>query len=117
MTTAELQKDIFQMPPIVEHYFEFCVWLLPKVSKFQKDQKYILGARLQNNALDALEYILDAALSDKSNKRQHLETAILTLEHIRYCLRLSAQIKMINLKSYAYGSKQYTQFPKSIHII
>ena len=32
-----------EMPPIVEQYYEFCAWLLPKVSKFEKDQKYILG--------------------------------------------------------------------------
>jgi len=34
-----------QLPPIVEQYYEFCVWLLPKVSKFKKDQKYILGVK------------------------------------------------------------------------
>ena len=53
----EQQKDTFQFPPIVEIYYEFCVWLLLKVSKFQKDQKYILGTRLQNNTLDVLEHV------------------------------------------------------------
>jgi len=108
------EKETFQMPPIVEHYYEFCVWLLPKVSKFQKDQKYILGTRLQNTALDALEYILDSALSEKSEKAQYLEKAILTLEHLRYCFRLSVQIKMVNPKSYAYGSKQILTISKML---
>ncbi len=110
--TSEQKKDMFQMPPIVERYYEFCVWLLPKISKFQKDQKYILGVRLQNNALDALEYILDAALSNKSNKRQYLEKAILKLEHVRFALRLSVQVRMINAKSYAYGSGQILSISK-----
>jgi hypothetical protein len=66
MTTKQVNNRELQLLPIVEEYYEFCVWLLPEVSKFQKDQKYILGLRLQNNALEALEYILDAALSEKS---------------------------------------------------
>jgi hypothetical protein len=35
------------LPPIVEEYYDLCRWILAKVSKFQKDQKYILGTRLQ----------------------------------------------------------------------
>ena len=108
------QTGTFQLPPIVEHYYEFCVWLLPKVSKFAKDQKYILGVRLQNNALDALEYILDAALSNKSQKRPHIEKSILKLEHVRFALRLSLQQKMINAKSYAYGSEQILKVSKML---
>ncbi len=106
MTTKQANNNELQLPPIVEEYYEFCVWLLPKVSKFKKDQKYILGARLQNNALDALEHILNAALSEKSKKEPHLAAAILKLQHVRYNLRLSVQIKMVNPKSYAYGSKK-----------
>ena len=106
MTTKQVNNREIQLPPIVEEYYEFCVWLLPKVSKFQKDQKYILGVRMQNNALSALEHILDAALSEKSKKEPYLSAAILKLEHVRYNLRLSVQIKMVNTKSYAYGSKK-----------
>ncbi|MEX0635558.1 MAG: four helix bundle protein [Ferruginibacter sp.] len=104
MTTKQENTNALQLPPIVEEYYEFCVWLLPKVSKFQKDQKYILGVRLQNSALQALEHIVDAALSEKSKKEPHLSAAILKLEHVRYNLRLSVQVKMVNPKSYAFGS-------------
>lgn len=104
----EQQKDtnMIQLPPIVEQYYEFCVWLLPKVSKFQKDQKYILGTRLQNSALESLELILSAALSSKAEKLPFLEKGILKLEHTRFYLRLAVQIKMVTPKSYGYGSKK-----------
>jgi len=62
------EQHSLKLPPIVEQYYEFCVWLLPKVSKFKKDQKYILGTRLQNSALESLELILSAALSSKKEK-------------------------------------------------
>jgi hypothetical protein len=103
-----------QLPPIVEEYYTFCVWLLPKISKFSKDQKYILGTRLQNNALDALESIINAALSSKGNKVEYLSSAILKLEHVRYNLRLSVQVKMVNPKSYAYGSKKILEVSQKL---
>jgi len=100
------EQHSLKLPPIVEQYYEFCVWLLPKVSKFKKDQKYILGTRLQNSALESLELILSAALSSKKEKLPFLEQAILKLEHTRFYLRLAVQIKMVNPKSYAYGSQK-----------
>ena len=100
------EQQSIKLPPIVEQYYEFCVWLLPKVSKFKKDQKYILGTRLQNSALEGLELILSAALSSKTEKIPFLEQAILKLEHTRFYLRLAVQIKMIPPKSYSYGSSK-----------
>lgn len=114
MAAKQIFTTELQLPPIVEEYYEFCVWLLPKVSKFQKDQKYILGTRLQNNALEALEHILNAALCEKSKKEPHLSLAILKLEHVRYNLRLSVQIKMVNPKSYAYGSKKIIEVSQKL---
>jgi len=114
MTTRESTSPELQLPPIVEQYYEFCVWLLPKISRFQKDQKYILGVRLQNNALLALEHILDAALSEKSKKELHLSSAILKLEHVRYNLRLSVQVKMLTPRSYAYGSMKIIEVSQKL---
>jgi hypothetical protein len=114
MSTSPSNTKQLELPPIVEKYYEFCVWLLPKISKFQNDQKYILGVRLQNNALEALEHILDAALSEKSKKEPLLSAAILKLEHVRYNLRLSVQIKMVNPKSYAYGSMKILEVSQQL---
>jgi hypothetical protein len=105
----DLEKNnsagVYHYPPIVERYYQFCQWLLPKVSKFQKDQKYILGSRLQNKALDGLEHIVSAAISDKSKKLSLIEHAIMELEHLRFFLRLSVQSMLLSQKSYLYGSE------------
>jgi hypothetical protein len=99
-------QDGFLYPPIVERYYEFCHWLLPKVSKFKKDQKYILGSRLQNTALDALECIISAAISDKKQKFKMVEVAIIKLEHLRFFMRLSVQGLLLSERSFLYGSEQ-----------
>ena len=54
------QKE-FSYPGIVERCYEFCAWLVPKISTFPKDQRYILGNRLQNSALDMLKAFVNAA--------------------------------------------------------
>ncbi len=60
---------------MVEHHYNFCAWLLPKISKFQKDQRYLLGARLENAALDILEYLINASVTEgATNGRVAYET-------------------------------------------
>jgi hypothetical protein len=94
----------FNFPGIVEHHYNFCAWLLPKISKFQKDQRYLLGARLENAALDILEYLINASVTEGATKEEWLVKASQLLEHVRFQLRLSHSIKMINAKTYEYGS-------------
>ena len=110
MESKNNKKDVIHeaalLPPIVEEYYDLCKWILEKVSKFQKDQKYILGTRLQNSAMDILEHILDAALSERSKKEPFLINAMRKLEHIRYHLRLSVHSQMMTPRSYAYASKK-----------
>lgn len=100
-----IQKEPL-LPPIVEEYYDLCRWILAKVSKFQKDQKYILGTRMQNCTMDVLELIIDAALSERAKKEPFLINAIQKLEHIRYHLRLSVHAQMMMPRSYAYASKK-----------
>ena len=95
----------FSYPGIVERCYEFCAWLLPKISKFPKDQRYILGNRLQNSALDMLEAFIDAAPASGQRKLIFLEEAQRRLEHVRFLLRLAYSIRMVNVKSYEYGSR------------
>ena len=104
----------FSYPGIVERSYEFCAWLLPKISKFQKDQRYILGTRLQNSALDLLEANVDAALAPGQAKLSFVVLAQRRLEHIRFLLRLAYSIRMVNIKSYEYGSRTLVELGKML---
>jgi len=104
----------FSYPGIVERCYEFCAWLLPKISKFPKDQRYILGNRLQNSALDMLEAFIDAAPASGQTKLIFLEEAQRRLEHVRFLLRLAYSIRMVNVKSYEYGSRVLVELGKML---
>lgn len=104
----------FSYPGIVERSYEFCAWLLPKISKFQKDQRYILGTRLLNSGLDLLEANVDAALASGQAKLSFVVVAQRRLEHIRFLLRLAYSIRMVNIKSYEYGSRTLVELGKML---
>jgi len=109
-----MNQPSFTFPGIVEHHYTFCVWLLPKISKFQKDQRYILGTRLQNAAVDTLEYLINASVSEGATKEEWLTKACQRLEHLRFLLRLSYSIKMINSKVYEHGSGRLVETGKML---
>ncbi len=46
--------------PAIEAHFRFLLWLGPAVENFPRDQKFILGDRMQNTALDVLEALIEA---------------------------------------------------------
>jgi len=101
------RKDSFQLPPIVENYFDFCVWLLQKISKFSKDQRYLLGSRIENLSLTILESLIEGALHKKGLKKMTLlEDVKMKLEQLRYLLRLAMAIRAINKRSHHYGSRR-----------
>ena len=40
--------------------YRFLLWLVPAVEKFPRSQKFLLGDRLRNTALDVLEPLVEA---------------------------------------------------------
>jgi len=46
--------------PALERMQQFLVWLVPTIEKFPRSQKFTLGDRIQNTALDVLERIIEA---------------------------------------------------------
>ena len=103
MSEIAENKRLFSSPGIVEHHYRFCEWLLPKISKFQRDQRHILGVRLQNTALDVLEGLIDATIADATVKHESLSLTAQSREHLRFHFRLAFSTRMINSKSYEYG--------------
>ena len=44
--------------PALEAMYRFLLWLIPAVEKFPRSQKFLLGDRIQNTALDVLERLI-----------------------------------------------------------
>jgi len=103
------------LPPIVEKHYEFCGWLIAKVGKFPKDQRFLLGDRIERHALDILEMLIEAALTPgRDGKAQILKGANVRLEHLRYMMRLAKDGKFINIKSFHFACERMEEIGRMI---
>ncbi len=90
-------------PEIITKVYDFLLYFIPKISKFPKNQKYLLGDRLEVGALSVLENLIEAVYSKE--KLAILLKSNIHLEKLRYMLRLSKDLKLLDLHSYEVASK------------
>jgi hypothetical protein len=76
--------------PALEAMYRFMLWLVPTVEGFPRSQKFMLGDRIQTNAIDILESLIEATYS-RSRDRQ-LGQANLGLEKLRFLFRLAKDL-------------------------
>ena len=66
---------------------DLLVYLIPQLNKFPRDQKFVLGDRIETKLLDVQEDCLRSYYS--RDKRGHLLEANLQLEVARHLVRLA----------------------------
>lgn len=104
-----------QLPSIVEKMYELNRWLLQKVSKFPRDQQFVLGQRLMNKSLDIQENLVAAALMGKGEeKAAALAETNMQLEQLRYLVRLAKDAKCMSRKSWYFCSKNLLEIGRML---
>ena len=81
--------------------------MLPKISKFPRDQRFLLADRIEDALLDILEMLIEASFSQK--KREILIKVNLKLDVLRFMMRLSKDMKYVNLACYDYFCQRVTE--------
>jgi hypothetical protein len=54
------------LPIVVTKWYAYAKWLLERVESFPKSQRFILGQRLSNHAMDVLELLVKASYARES---------------------------------------------------
>ena len=96
----------------VPKLYDVIVWLLSRVEKFPRAQKFTLGDRIVNLALDTLELLIESTYT-----RQRLELlrcANIELEKLRFLIRLSHDFKLISARQYKYISGEINEVGKRV---
>jgi hypothetical protein len=96
----------------VTKLYDFLLWMIPKLNQFPRSQKFILGDRIETVMLDILELLIEAAYSRQ--KAHLLKLANLKLEKLRYLIRLSKDLKLLNLKGYEFSARALDDIGRSI---
>jgi hypothetical protein len=89
--------------PALEKMYQFLLWLIPTVDKMPRSQKFTLGDRIQNTAMDALENLIEATYSKSAET--HLRQVNLGLEKLRFLFRMAADLRFIDLGRYEHAAR------------
>lgn len=96
--------------PIFSKTFDLLVWLTPVLTKFPKDQRFRLAARIDNSAFAFHEQLLLATRA--SDRRAVLTQADLELEKLRYYLRLAQAVKCLSFPQYEQATRLVNEIGK-----
>ena len=94
-----MQKEV----DAVTKLYDYMLWMIPKLDKFPKNQKFLIGDRIESRILEILDLLIEAAYS--SEKAHLLRAANLKLEQLRYLVRLSKDLQLLNMKAYEYSAR------------
>lgn len=93
--------DLLNEVPIVKAtvglYQEFYQYL----KTFPQKDQHMLGRRCEEYALSFFEFILSAVAQSRDKKRAILEQASAKLDVLKYLIRTSKELKMLDNKKYA----------------
>ncbi|MEO8657247.1 MAG: four helix bundle protein [Bryobacteraceae bacterium] len=87
---------------VVQKAYDWNLWILPKVEKFSKAYRFSLGEKLIVASMDLLMNLVDASYQNKNAAA--LGAAIRNVNRIRFLVRLSKDLRLINLDSYEFAS-------------
>lgn len=87
-----------KLTPVVEKHYQLILWMLPKMAKFPKDQRFLLADRIERILLDILEMLIEAVYSRE--KREILIRVNLKLDCLRFMMRIAKDMKYVSLGGY-----------------
>jgi len=100
---------------IRKRYQDFLLWLFEKINNFPKKQKFLLGDRIGNLALDILEDIIIIQFSRPDYKKEKLKAFNLKLEILRDLMRLAWRMKFFSHKSFLYQESKIDEIGRMVY--
>jgi four helix bundle protein len=85
---------------IISKTYDMLLYVIPVLEKYPRNQKFILADRIENALLNILDKFLEAYFYDKADKGKLLEYINVELEKLRYLIRLSYDLRCINIDKY-----------------
>ena len=91
--------------------YQFLLWLVPAIDKFPP-QKFVLGDRIETAALDVLDSLIAATYTRGRDKL--LADANLGLERLRFFMRLSRELRLIDNRRYEHAARSIDEVGRMV---
>lgn len=93
-----------QESPLFTKTYDLLAYLLPAVEKFPRYQRIVTGRRIHELSWRFMDTILAARKCTLEERPALLNEADLTLDCLRYTVRISHEMVLFGQKQYAYAS-------------
>ena len=97
---------------VITKTYDLILWSCNHTIRFPRNHRFVLGERIERNLYDLLETLLQAKYT--RNRQSFLERANLTLEILRFQVRLAKDLQCLKTNSYAFAAKAIDEIGKLI---
>jgi len=97
---------------IISKTYDLILWSCNHTGRFPRQHRFVLGERLERSLYDLLETLIQAKYSRE--RTPLLNDANLKLEILRFQIRLAKDLACLQVKSYAFASKQVDEIGKLV---
>jgi hypothetical protein len=97
---------------IVPKVYDLILWLVPRVGEFPRAQRFLLGDRIQETALDLLDVLVEAQY--RRQKLMLLAEANVKLTRLRHLLRLANDLHLLGARRYEYVAQHLEEIGRMI---
>ncbi|MBN1481415.1 diversity-generating retroelement protein Avd [candidate division KSB1 bacterium] len=97
---------------IFQKSYAFTRWLLNHTNTFPKSNRFSVAVKMENTMLEILELMTSANMS--RNKLKYLLPLDQKLAGLKILLRLSYDLKFVNITSYEYGARELVTIGKML---
>jgi hypothetical protein len=84
--------------PVIARTYDLVKWSCGHTSKFPRSHRFVLGERVERRLYDLLETLIEARYT--RDRRELLRRANLSLEVLRYQMRLAHDLRCLRTNSY-----------------
>ncbi len=98
-----------QQSPIFVRTYDFLLWLIPRTSKFPREQRFVLAKAVQETALRFQETLIEAGMSKGRTLNRLLVRADIELTKLRFYLRLCKDLELLKGGQYRHVSEMVAE--------
>src|SRR5215469_16288867 len=97
---------------VITKTYDLILWSCNHTSRFPRNHRFVLGERIERNLYNLLETLIQA----KYNKARQrlLEQANLTLELLRFQMRLARDLQCLKVNSYGFASRAIDEIGRMV---
>ncbi|MBV8611147.1 MAG: diversity-generating retroelement protein Avd [Singulisphaera sp.] len=97
---------------VITKTYDLILWTCNHTGRFPRNHRFVLGERIERNLYNLLETLIRAKYT--KNRQRLLEVANLTLEILRFQMRLAKDLQCLKVESYGFAAKSIDEIGRLV---